>query len=65
MALNVSSRTPIAAKTYAVAYPLWARLVNRSQAASIASLLGSSEMLSAVGRPTVIGDDRKPRVPAA
>lgn len=49
VALNVSSRTPIAAKTYAVAYPLWARLVNRSQAASIASLLGSSEMLSAVG----------------
>lgn len=49
VARNVSSCTAILAKTYAIAYPLWARLVNQSQAASIARVLASPEMLSPVG----------------
>lgn len=49
VALNLSTSAPILSRTYAMAYPLWARLVNRSQAAAIARNLASSDMLSSVG----------------
>lgn len=57
IALNVSSRELILAKTFAIAYPLWARLVNQSQAASIARVLGSPEMISVVGLRSASSQD--------
>jgi hypothetical protein len=46
---NVSSAEYIEARTYVIAMPLWAGLVNASQAASIARVLSASDMLSPVG----------------
>ena len=57
IAWNVSERAPILAKTYVIGFPLWAGLVNASQAAAIASTLQRPEMLSAVGLRSTSSDD--------
>jgi glycogen debranching enzyme len=57
MAWNVSSRTPILSRTYVIALPLWAGLVNGSQAAAIAETLAKPDMLSSVGIRSTSSDD--------
>ena len=57
MAINTSTRAAIEAKTYVLALPLWAGLVNASQAAAIARTLASPTMLSAVGLRSSSADD--------
>eukprot|EP00933_Yihiella_yeosuensis_P036705 TRINITY_DN30477_c0_g1_i1.p1 TRINITY_DN30477_c0_g1~~TRINITY_DN30477_c0_g1_i1.p1 ORF type:complete len:472 (+),score=80.89 TRINITY_DN30477_c0_g1_i1:73-1488(+) len=49
VAHNVSSREYITARTYQIALPLWAGLVNKSQAASIIDVLSQPDMLSEIG----------------
>ena len=57
IALNTSTREAIEAKTYVIALPLWAGLVNKSQAEAIAHTLASSDMLSKVGLRSTSSDD--------
>jgi hypothetical protein len=57
VAWNVSSSTPIIARTYVIAWPLWAGLVNQTQAAAIAVTLEKDDMLSAVGLRSTSSDD--------
>ena len=49
VAWNVTSQVPIEARTYVIAFPLWAGLVNASQATAIAATLDMPDMLSSVG----------------
>jgi hypothetical protein len=48
-AWNVSARAPIESRTYVIGFPLWAGLVNASQAAKIAQTLSEDDMLAADG----------------
>ena len=57
VAYNVSTRTHILSKTYVMAYPLWAGLVNKSQAAQLAASLGAETMLSSAGLRSTSSDD--------
>lgn len=57
VAYNVSTRTPVLSKTYVMAYPLWAGLINASQAAQIAASLSTEAMLSSAGLRSTSSDD--------
>ena len=59
MALNVSAahRGPILSKTYVIGFPLWAGMVNQSQAAAIAATLEADDMLSSVGLRSASSED--------
>jgi hypothetical protein len=58
-AWNVTAKAPILSRTYVIGFPLWAGLVNASQAAAIARTLSQPDMLSAVGlRSTSSSDPR-------
>ena len=48
-AWNVSARAAIESRTYVIGFPLWAGLVNASQAAKIAQTLSEDDMLAADG----------------
>eukprot|EP00927_Polykrikos_kofoidii_P039958 TRINITY_DN34247_c0_g2_i1.p1 TRINITY_DN34247_c0_g2~~TRINITY_DN34247_c0_g2_i1.p1 ORF type:complete len:444 (-),score=56.21 TRINITY_DN34247_c0_g2_i1:108-1439(-) len=58
-AFNVSSRRYIESRTYQIALPLWAGLVNRSQAAAITATLRASDMLSQWGLRSVSSADSR------
>ena len=59
VAYNTSTREDITSKTYVIAFPLFAGLVNASQAAAIARSLAADDMLSPVGlRSTSSADPR-------
>jgi glycogen debranching enzyme len=59
VAWNVTTQAPIEARTYVIAFPLWAGLVNATQATAIAATLGEPDMVSSVGlRSTSSSDPR-------
>ena len=57
VAWNVSSQQPILARTYVIGFPLWAGLVNASQADTIAATLAKKDLLSDVGLRSTSADD--------
>ena len=57
MAWNVSARAPILSRTYVIGFPLWAGLVNATQAAGIAATLRKDDILSPVGLRSTSSDD--------
>eukprot|EP01043_Picozoa_sp_COSAG02_P005982 COSAG02_NODE_166_length_31947_cov_34.168617_15_plen_398_part_00 len=56
-AWNVSAKAPIESRTYVMGFPLWAGLVNQSQAAKIAATLSQPDMLAADGLRSTSSDD--------
>ena len=56
-AWNVSARSSIESRTYVIGFPLWAGLVNQSQAAKIAATLSRPDMLSSDGLRSTSSDD--------